>query len=402
MWILRLTGMLYSRKKIKELVLAVEVFLMVIILTISFVPIGNSLVFENRMSKMFSNTDDLIYFSPVDMSKVPWYTDGTKALTPNDIEFSEGIKAEVYETSSTYVETSGGNKINLIKYTDNLYKRLDFSLSAGSQNQTRDGAVSVIISPALVNIFNIGETYSLYIGEEKEEILFFISGVLSKRSNIINITSHVASPELIDLSRFGRSIADMENKGACYMLVVGNGNLLEFEDSDRSCIFSVPKGTDTKELTEELNEKYNATANFSYYDAMYNVMMKETLKNNSFNILLLMLFAIVFVFNYLGYILINIKQKQHLNAIMNICGLSFFRLVMINMLSMIFVTLPPVIIGLVAAPHIIAALEINFYGYNFMIYAAIVLFFAITLVISVLVAFIRRKNAAIIKSYKEV
>ncbi len=407
---LKLVGMLYSRKKIKELALAAEIFLMVILLAIALVPISNVIVFSQSLQKTLGGTNDLIYFTPsptlgVNLSSDQLQNEQIEKLKPEDVEFPEGVTTEIYRTNLTYAVLKDevqdkDYRANLLSYSENLHERIKLSLSSGDILKTKDGAVSVVISPELAQKYGVGDSFVSKVGDGAEEVEFFVTGILSKKANVLSFGEQGGT--YIKLGILGGTLADLENKGYNFMIAVQNTEILPAYDWGGAAVFSVPKGTDMDSVIDMLNKKYSAEGSFHSYDSIYQTTIESSINDNEENVIMLFLFSIVLVFNYLGYVIINIKRKAHLNAILNICGLSFKRSVFINMLSVAIIVVPAVVLGLIFAPTVITAMRINYYGYNFTMYMAILLFFIITLIISVIVSFIRKRNAAIIKSYKEV
>ena len=115
------------------------------------------------------------------------------------------------------------------------------------------------------------------------------------------------------------------------------------------------------------------------------------------------LLALVLFFNYIGYLIINIKQKQRTVAIMNLCGISFGKSLFINVASIFLAVIPSLIIGLWGSPNIVSIFTNDeFYGYNFLIYVIVVSIFVLSTLLGIAAAHIRRKKSTIISLYKQI
>ena len=71
---------------------------------------------------------------------------------------------------------------------------------------------------------------------------------------------------------------------------------------------------------------------------------------------MLFLFALVYLFGFGGYIVINTLQKRKVFSILMINGMYFSRMLCLNLLSSLLITIPATVLGMIAAPYLIRKL----------------------------------------------
>lgn len=116
---------------------------------------------------------------------------------------------------------------------------------------------------------------------------------------------------------------------------------------------------------------------------------------------LMFLFTITVLFNFVAYIVINTHQKMKILNVMNILGLSFSKSVTINIISLLLVVLPALLVGSICSPYILNNMNIEYYGFNAFLGIAMAIILISVVLIAIITSMWQRKHIDTINIYKK-
>ena len=381
--------MMLSRRKIKEFFLMIEIALMVFLVTLAFVPISNALNLVNGI-KNAANNSNMIYCisSPANPDSV--YVNDIR----DEIKKRCNVSPSVFETEAFSCNIQDEIEGYLILVSQDLYSDLKLDLDEGDLIDRHTEYMPVVISNHLTSKYNIGDVFECAANEKS--VLCYVTGIFKKNSTMVDVNKQEGSELTAGAVGF-----NMAKYNGDFIIAVSNDSISISEDTIDSVMFSFPEKTDVDAIVNELNETYRNTYNFYSFSSLCNNSIRKSISDMEWRIVLLFLFAIVVLFNFVGYIIINTRQKQKVLSVMNICGMSFAKSVAINTISMIIIVLPAVIVGLWGSPNILINMDIEYYGFNFFVGLAIAIIFVSAIIGATLTSMWQRKNIDVINLYKK-
>ncbi len=387
--LLKLVFMLLSKNKIKESLLAVEVSLMVFLITFTLVPISNALNLVGGIENA-ATTSSMIYCVPSPSN--------AKAVPINEIKDTiikdYGITPKIFATESFSCKIdSQPNNAYFLLVSEDLFSNIDVDLKSGEFIDTKGESVSVIISSHLAEQYSLGDTINCVIDSQTIECI--VSGILKSNSTIIDVNKQEGSRLTVDALGF-----NMVKYNGDFVIAVTNSQIAIAEDRIDSALFVFPNETETDEMISALNESYSNRYNFHSFTSLRDNTVQISISNMDWRIVLLFLFVIVVVFNFIGYIVINTRQKQKVLSVMNICGLSFAKSLAINITSLMIIVLPALLIGLLCSPYMLNNMNVEYYGFNVFLGVAIALIFVGVVIVAIITSMWQKKHIATINLYK--
>ena len=389
--LLKLVMMLMSKKKIKEFFLMAEVGLMVFLITFTLVPISNALNLANGIEQVTSGSD-LIYCvpSPSNSQPVPIRE------IQNTISSSYATTPEIYITQSSFCNIGPlAGKGYLILVSEDMYNSLNFELKKGELVNTQDEYLPVVISSHLANRYNIGDVMSCTINSSMT-VLCKVSGILKSNSILVDVNKQEGSELTVDAVGF-----NMAKYNDDFVIAVTSSKMEISEEKVDAALFAFSQGTNIDRIIDELNETYINKYSFYSFNTLRNNTIKSSISDMDWRIVLLFLFSIVVVFNFIGYIVINTRQKQKILSIMNICGLSFRKSLVLNIVSLMIIVIPALLIGLIFSPFILINMDIEYYGFNVFLAGAIAFIFIGVVCVAAFTSMWQRKHMNTINQYKK-
>lgn len=377
----------YSRTMLQEILLFAEIVLMVIFLNLILIPLTNALIFEKGMAVALGKRNQLIYCSQAI---------GTSAeLDLEEIAAGIGGKTEIYQTKSYLLPLVDGEAY-LIVISEDLYQNLNLEMESGMLEQTDTQPVPVVVSGPLAQSYKIGDSFSSLIGDELKE--FVVSGTIKTNGTIVDIHQQLGSFK--NLYAAGFPLAHDRYKSVSFALAVENQANLSLQKNNSAAVFRVEKTQKLDTVIGQLESAFGMVADFHSFSELSDNLFREVFEGVTWEAVMLFLFCIVIVFNYTTYIIINTRRKQHMISILIICGLSSVRSFFLQLISVLLLTVPAVLTGLVVSPTIMKALREDSYGYSYVVSGVVVCCFLTAGIVGVVIARIRRRNTAISLIYK--
>lgn len=406
--------MIWSEHLVREIVLFVELTLMVIILIACLTPINNALVLSDGIKNSLPLKGDLVYCSEftginngIDIDKIKKNFIELYGEEPK-VYMSESNSIAIFDKEDTRQEEDFGY---LVLISEELFNDMKIKLSDGAFKKTNSDTLSVIVSPGFSDNYSVGDTFNcsnrgmlnLIDGQNLKRDLFNIkcevTGILDKSSTVIDIQKYGSDIDNANLNFIG---INMSKYGNMKFVIAVESSVMPIVRKSAAAFAFDKKHNSLSMVLTDFNNENTGSYGFSEYNALKTNLFHQTFKNLSWRIPTMFLLALVFFFNYIGYLIINIKQKQRTVAIMNLCGISFKKSLFVNVASTLLAVIPSLIIGLLVSPHAVGFFTNDeFYGYNFLIYVVVVSIFVLSTFLGIAAAHIRRKNSSIINLYRQ-
>ena len=276
-----------------------------------------------------------------------------------------------------------------------MYNSLNFELKKGELVNTQDEYLPVVISSHLANRYNIGDVMSCTINSSTT-VLCKVSGILKSNSILVDVNKQEGSELTVDAVGF-----NMAKYNDDFVIAVTSSKMEISEEKVDAALFAFSQGTNIDRIIDELNETYINKYSFYSFNTLRNNTIKSSISDMDWRIVLLFLFSIVVVFNFIGYIVINTRQKQKILSIMNICGLSFRKSLVLNIVSLMIIVIPALLIGLIFSPIILINMDIEYYGLNVFLAGAIAFIFIGVVCAAAFTSMWQRKHMNTINQYKK-
>lgn len=415
---LKLIRMLWSKKLVREFFLFLELSFIVMVTVATLLPISNAVVFSSGKEKTLPDYSGLIYCSE--------YEGVSKGLDIDKLksDFAEkyGENPKVYMTESNKISLSNRDNENkenaealgsiyMLLISEDLFNDINLKLSEGNFKKAESDILPVIISPNMSSVHSIGDKIrcsskdvstfddGTWIQRSDLDVECEITGILDKDSTVIDIVSFPSRIEQASLNVIGWNIKKYDNVG--YIIAAECDFLPIVKKTSAAFAFDNSISTLSEDI-KTLNSKNTNTYGFAEYNGLKKQYYHVTFTNLRWRLVVMVLLLLVLFFNYIGYLIMNVKQKQHVLSIMNLCGMSLWKLLLINIASFLLIVIPALLIGLWLAPYTVHFLtHESFYGYNELIYFAIWALFLISTFFGIAAAYVCRKSSSIIGFYKK-
>lgn len=409
--------MIWSKNLVRELVLFVELTFMVIILIACLTPINNALVLSNGIKNALPVKGDLVYCSEfagvnngIDVDEIKKNFSKLYGEEPK-VYLSESNRVAIFDEEDTKQEDTKIDFGNLILISEQLFNDMKINLSDGNFKKTDSDTLSVIVSSNFGGEYSVGDTFNCsnrgminpVDGQNLKRDLFDlkceITGIIDKSSIMIAINKGGSNIDEATLNILGLNISAYSDQK--FVIAVESDLMPIVRKNAAAFAFDNKYSSLSVDLTA-LNKENSGNYGFSEYTVLKTNLFHRTLEDLDWRIPVMVLLSLVLFFNYIGYLIINIKQKQHTIAIMNLCGISFGKSLFINVASTLLAVIPALIIGLWVSPNAVSYFTNDeFHGYNDLIYIIVVSIFVLSTFLGIAAAHIRRKHSTIINLYKQ-
>ncbi len=409
----RLVSMLTSKRKIKELILLLELSLVVVLYIVSFAPLSNAFYLCHGIKNALSG-ENVIYCTAKEGSiftadVISVGSADTDCLTPvlEEIEALGVRSPEVIATESHYFsyeikasdDSADAASVQgyFIALSPDWYENVTLSLKKGELTLS-DGSeyTDVVISKGFSDAYgyDVGDIINADI--DGDEYNCRVTGIAKSNATIVDI--NVSYEETINAGSVGFNMAYYGE--STYFMFAVEESLLSLDTAESFALLFLDE-TDTDELATALADKFGETMDFATFDTLFQNTYDAELSEFGGGTLMIVLLTIAVIFNFIGYIVINTREKQRVLSILNICGLSFRKSVLINALSYFMIGVPALLLGIVGAPYILEYNDTVYYGFNIFIGAVLIAIFAGFIAAAVLASILQRGNSDVINLYKK-
>lgn len=386
----KLVLMLLSKSKVKEIFLMAEVVIMFFLISLVLVPINNALILANGIESV-SNGASMVYCVPAPSNPNPVPVEEVHKM----IEEISGTTPKVFLTKAfTYTtqENSGGY---LILTSNDLFFNAKLELKESKPFNNQDDSIPVLISSHLAQKYGIGDIIKCSL-EDGKTIKCYVTGILKRNSTLIDV--HKQEGSILTLDAIGFNMAKYDGD---FIIATSNSKIGISMQNSEAAIFSFEQGTNISDVVNRLNESYSNFYKFHSVESLRKNTIANGMTKMEWRMVLMFLFTITVLFNFVAYIVINTHQKMKILNVMNILGLSFSKSVAINIISLLLVVLPALLVGSICSPYILDNMNIEYYGFNAFLGIAMATILISVVLIAVITSMWQRKHIATINIYKK-
>lgn len=396
---LKLVRMLYSKHLLREALIVLQVILMVILLNAVILPFENVRVNESTLSsQLIMEKQRAVYYTPSLSYTESYFVHGlradtiTEALRKNpDIE----AFAQHYERDAAFEHAGETWNTTLNVYSDTLFDHLKLPLKKGDFTASGEaygaGVLPVVISGRLAEIYQIGDTLG-WLGGKSVNIPCVVTGILRNNASFITFGEQNAV--------LSYNTAYEQKKS--FLFARYDADLLKDINWGLPMLLQLREGVDPARAIDTLREQYGSYGAYHTIPELMSEAREQVAKSSQWNIMMLILFGLVLVFGYGGYLLISAMQKSMVYAVLYINGVSKRRMLWINILSGLILIVPAVEIGLALSPVFLENyVQADFIGFTPSTYATILMIFLLMFLFSVVAVMIQSSRLSTISLYKQ-
>ena len=397
---------LYSKNAITELVIAAAIVFLVIVLLESTLPLSNTIIKCRNTRRCFTTTDNIVYIS--DRTATDFSIDGGSGFDclSIDIPFSgeqSFITTALYSITTNFKlnDPESTYSINVIRYSDYDWSLLNSQYLPVEKDLKSNDSVGLIVSKSAAERFNysIGDRFgadvwlSYEMTDPDRQIFFYIVGIIPDRQAFLYVSQCQSTQ--INVGHLCVSQKEYLDSDKWFALAIDPGNLLpEDKNEKKAALLSVPDDYNIDELVDGLNAKYGNVAEFEELNAIFTASIRKSWASDRFALLLLILFSIVTITCYVGFVYTKVDNMRETNKALYINGISGVKLILMYLAYFNSLLVPSYAIALLLFPAISGN---AFYGYNILVISAclglLILFVGIALIPAILSV---RKNSVII------
>lgn len=350
---LRLVRMLYSKHLLREALIVLQVILMVILLNAVILPFETVRVNESALnSQLIMEKQRAVYYIPSLAYTESYFMHGlradtiTEALRKNpDIE----AFARHYERDAAFEHAGETWNTTLNVYSDALFDRLKLPLEKGdfavSGEACGAGVLPVVIGGRLAERYQLGDAFTLgWLGGKAVNIPCVVTGILRNNASFITFGEQNAVLSYNTASAPQKSL----------LFARYDADLLRDLNWGLPMLLLLREGVDQERALRTLREQYGNYGEYHTVPELMREAREQVVKSSQWNIMMLILFGLVLVFGYGGYLLVSAMQKSRLYAVLYINGISRRRMLWLNILSGLLLIVPAVGGGLALSPAFLA------------------------------------------------
>ncbi len=346
--ILSLIPLIYSKRFSKEILMFIQAALFVMTLSLVIQPFFE-LYGEYKLLSDFMGSDSerYLYYTPKSGNTMT----------------SEEIKAKISEASENgeYILTIHDidtvihlpeNKKDFafsIAYAPEMLENMRLSLIEGemfTEYSERDNIVPVIISGPISHIYSVGDTFEAEMGQERAEYSFLVVGVTEDNTSVITFTESEGVP---DLSKLLQSREGLNDPNFIYF-VSADIRVLKMGTESRSGVMKLGNDKSADNRCKELNAELNSFCEFYTISEVYLNSFKKTAYEYNVLFLIALLLFVITLFGYGGYMMVMFLQKGKVFSVLFINGMSYFKLLILQIVSGFLIYIPASVFGAIMAP----------------------------------------------------
>ena len=305
----RLARLLLSKKLLKELLLGVQIFFMTVFILMVIVPFENFYTDYSNLQRIFGEkTSHLVQYNATatmqqnHLMNNTNYDDLLDEIAANDAVQTAYRSCEVLANipySSTVESEPIKIQTNFIFDSPELFALLQSQLQQGEiATEPVDNALPVVVSSHFAKLYDIGKVFTAEsVGLHHEivsQINCVVTGVLKERF------VHVSASDL--------SFQANPDDEALYVFACAPSTLLpEKIGWMPALLLELKPDTNAEQTRDALCEQFSSLGTFQttsdFYSEQFDYMI--TVQGGAWNGLMLFLFALVYIFGFGGYIVVN-------------------------------------------------------------------------------------------------
>ena len=362
---IKLIGMMYSSGFKKECLLIVEVLLSTLIMMAVIYPLSTEYLQIRRLEKEFPEVVHTI-------QTAKWEQGGPE-LSIEEITKRYLAADKVYWADRVYLSGMWEHETLLYILSEDLYNDAALQMKVGKAEKTHEsGRIPLVVNSALERLFPIGTEVDLpfgSLGEDNDHTVHLpgiVTGVLSDQCYIKTVNGATSTKGLMTPS------ASVSEGGydKAVLLAIENERFPSSGEK-RALLFHFPQSEDRQKIEE------NTDLPVGYVSKTYEMLRRQTFTNlisqNESIRLLLIVFGVVLLINYGGYLVAFVCQRNRFNSLLMICGLSQKRLIILLTASVMLLVIPAAAVGMIISKYTTPFLlgpDYSYQGINWILIAA--------------------------------
>ena len=316
---LALLGLFYSKRKIREVIVLVQLIVMAVFFAFSADPFITYFSEQAQMDRLFRiQYKDTLYFN----AGINLQMEGTEELR-NDVfnricSVTEG--SDVYRFSNlmaTY-EQNGSHVCNMI-----IYDRMDNILSLPLQKGTikKDPGIHyILVTSGIGKYYPVGSEMEIELPDTGITVLCVVSGVL-KANGAIPILGSFGS--FANPKAFIVSTSRKEPFDAILSFDLGEDSEIKGKISWQPNYMIIPgSGTDSDDLQNKLKEEVEVYGEVLKMNEVVKGSLKAVIIDYAAFVYQLVLYTLVALFGYGGYIFLTIETKKKVFRELHLLGMT--------------------------------------------------------------------------------
>ena len=388
---------LYSSRLFAEILLAVELVLVVQLLALATAPVSY-LDYQIETADKYWGEGSYLYYS---MSPSPQKLLEPEAVItdhPEAKEFYQGTVEDWFVTmDENPLNDSEGNSpgILLVRYNASLFARISDILDIRKEISFKD-TVPVCVPLAAADRLPLGTVLFMSDGTRVDghfhEVSFTVCGTILEDQ--IPVTMSSAGYQTVD----SLTINTQEQLDNNRILLV-------------SCavecppvyggMFRLSDDTDGKREVEMLNQEHLNEGSFFTYNYVRSESKQRLNWVNKPFLLQGMLLLLIFFSHFVGYLSVSTRNKEHVNALLSICGMTPMKLAVYNVCSILLILLPSFLIAVLIVPLTEKWSHITAYGGHSMLWKSMGVFAISVFLVCYFTVRIRMKKYSEILLYRK-
>ena len=327
-----LSHYLYSKEKVQECVLLIQLVCMIIFALVVLGPIDTFLQKYSSLEEIYRY--DLSSFchisagnATMQKNRVDVTVDNklyNTLLTLDGVEtvFRFSLQQAVYGTTSKeqveHQHENESNKVaNLLVYSDDMAEYVDWGVDEGEFLCYYDETLlPIIVSPSLIDYFPIGSRANFRVGEREAPVSCIVTGVLSQYTSVPTIYNYGSEPNMEVLISYLHDMKNYDFIIACY-----NEELLSTIRWEPNYLIKLQNKENLDDIIQTLEKTVGIYGTVKSIPELINESFNTLLKEKRWDVLAFVLLSIIALYGFGGYTFLMIRRKQEEIAIFRILGM---------------------------------------------------------------------------------
>ena len=386
---LKIIRMLYSPSLITEILLILELILAVQLVAFS----TNHFSYLRSQIKTADSCwkdGNYLYYTASPSAQELLNPQSVVERYPEVEEYYQGTPETRAIVSEELKDWSNEGQVVLVRCSSSMLDKMASCLDI--RNEIDPGeTVAVCVPLAVAKLYPPGAEIIL-LNENWEEARYTVCGIIRKEE--LPITMGAGSFKTVE----SLTINCLEQQESRNIVFVSMG---EKNAPFTAGMFRLSANADAAKLAEELSREYVNSGEFCPYTAMREETESSMISNDPVFLLQALLFALVFVSHFVGYLFISTRNKERTNALLSINGLSSARLSLYNAGAIVLLIFPALLLGALIRPLIEKSRGMAAYGGHLVMWECLAVFAVAMLLTTFLTVRTRMKKGNTILLYRK-
>lgn len=381
--------MLYSPSLITEILLIIELILAVQLVAFS----TNSFSYLRRQIRTADSCwkdGNYLYYTASPSAQELLNPQSVVDRYPEVEEYFQGTPETRAIVSKELKDWSNEGQVVLVRCSSSMLGKMATRLDIHTEIDSGE-TVAVCVPPTVAKIYPPGAEIIL-TDENWEKARFTVCGVIRKEE--LPITAGAGSLKTVE--SLAINCPEQQKSGNIVFVSVGEKNI-----PFTAGMFRLSANADAAKLAEELSREYVNSGEFCPYTAMKELSESTMISNNPVFLLQTILFLLVFISHFVGYLSISTRNKERTNSLLSISGMSSTRLSRYNAGSIALLIFPALLLGALITPLTEKWTGTEAYGGHLVAWECLAVFAAVMLLTTFLTVRIRIRKGNTILLYRK-